>query len=82
MVLFKLALAVANLQLALAFPSNSSTRMLDKRADPFFSDLHQPLFTAIQQAQIKQGFADACLLAQSALLFVGNPCYAPISTLT
>ena len=71
MVLFKVALVVGGLQLALAYPSNSSTRMFNKRDDPFFSSLHQPLFTEVQQAQLKQGFVDACALASAALLFVG-----------
>jgi hypothetical protein len=71
MLLFKVALVAGSLQLALAYPSNSSTRMFNKRANTTFSDLHPPLFSEVQQAQLKQGFADACLLAQSALLFVG-----------
>jgi hypothetical protein len=82
MLLFKVALAAWGLQLSLAYPSNSSMLMLDKRADPSFTDLHQPLFSEVQQAQIKQGFADACLMASSALLFVGNSCYSTICKLT
>lgn len=53
----------AVLELASAYPSNSSTNLglLSKRAVPVISND----FTATQKVQITQGFTDACALAQA-----------------